>query len=82
MPYEVKLTYFGKNGKCVGKGHYETKMKKLYEIIDEVKEKHCTSSLPGVYYDCFNLSVMIDVPNHPANLQHLLPPTTPKVQTT
>ncbi len=80
MAYEVKLSYFNSSGKEYGGGKYISNHKKMFEIVEEVGQKHCTLSLPSMGYEDHKFYVLIDVPSHPANKRQILKPTAHKPQ--
>lgn len=66
--HTVNLTYFKKSGKYYTSTTYETELKHMFEIFDDVHLMHKEKRLPGLMTGGGdNFIVHITVPTHPNN---------------
>lgn len=66
MPMKVILTYFRASGKFYCHAEYETQMKSLLDIWEEVRNMRDTGTLPAlVDGHSKDYHITVDVPDHP-----------------
>ena len=69
---KVLLTYFKLTGKFYASGEYETTLKDLGEIWNEVSEMLNPGRLPGLIEGHSQFFVTVNVPDHEYNHPHLV----------
>lgn len=69
---KVKLTYFKESGKYYSDGEYDTKIKNLFDIWDEVRQMLDSGIRPGLCDGANEFIVSVDVPDHEHNHPKLI----------
>lgn len=73
MPYKVQLNYFRQTGKFLATAETTIACDKLVEIWDEIDDMRRIGRLPGLRPGAGrDLFVLIDVPDHPERVPHLV----------
>ncbi len=75
MPYEVHLVYFRPTGKYLAHAQTMVAHEALEQIWEEIHELRRIGRLPGLRPNAGrDLFVVVDVPNHPRRVPHLVMP--------
>jgi hypothetical protein len=75
MPYKVVLTYFRPTGKYLTHAETTVALDAIVEIWEEVDEMRRLGRLPGLRPGAGrDLLVVVDVPDHPQRVPHLVMP--------
>jgi hypothetical protein len=62
---QVRLTYFKRTGKYYSSGEYDSPMKPLHEIWDDVRNMMAEGKWPGLIEGDHDFIVYVDAPRHP-----------------
>jgi len=68
----VELTYFKGTGKYVTEATYETEMKDMHDIWDELRVMLNDGKRPGLYDGHSGYHVLVNVPDHPHDHPRLM----------
>lgn len=71
----VQLRYFKTTGKYYGSDQYQTTKDHMYEIFQEVRDKHASGDLPGLapgFGRRSAFTVYVDCPSHPDDHPRLI----------
>ena len=69
---KVELNYFKNTGKWYTEASYETNLKDLHSIWNEIRGMKETKELPGLISGHGDLLILVDVPEHPNRHPHLI----------